>query len=114
MIDSYAFGQMVINGKQYTSDVILYPDGRIQRSWWRREGHTLSSKDIVDLIQSKPEVIVAGTGSSGLMRPAAKLEELLADKGIAFIAKPSKKAAETFNSLTKQGKKVGGCFHLTC
>jgi len=34
MIESYSFGQMVIDGQEYTSDLIIFPD-RINSSWWR-------------------------------------------------------------------------------
>ena len=46
-IDSYHFGQIIINGKKYTSDVIIFPD-RVQGDWWRNESHELSLKDIAE------------------------------------------------------------------
>ncbi len=45
MINSYRFGKIVVNGRNYSSDVIVFPD-RIQGSWWRHKGHELSLKDI--------------------------------------------------------------------
>ncbi len=35
-IDHYVFGKMVVDGKTYTSDLIVYPD-RVDPSWWRPE-----------------------------------------------------------------------------
>jgi hypothetical protein len=32
IVDSYQFGQVVINGKKYTSDVIIFPD-RVKKNW---------------------------------------------------------------------------------
>ncbi len=66
-IDSCSFGTLVINGKTYTDDLIIYLDGKIDRPWWRKQGHQLSINDIRDLIDSAPEAIVAGTGVSGGM-----------------------------------------------
>ena len=43
-IDSYSFGRIVINGKTYTSDVIIFPD-KVDASWWRKEGHLLQLAD---------------------------------------------------------------------
>ena len=61
-IDAYSFGRIVINGREYDSDVLIYPDGRIDAAWWRNEGHVLAESDIADLIRSQPETIIAGTG----------------------------------------------------
>jgi len=113
MIDSSSFGQMVIDDIMYTSDLIIYPDRRVTDSWWRQSGHRLSSVDIDGLIKSNPEVIVAGTGVNGLMKPEKELEKLLDQKGIKFIAEPTPKAAEIYNRFLSK-KQVGACFHLTC
>ncbi|MBU4185615.1 MAG: hypothetical protein KKI12_01150 [Proteobacteria bacterium] len=113
MIESYSFGSIVVDGKKFTSDLIIYPDGRIEASWWRKAGHRLAIDDIDELIKSGPEVIVAGTGSSGLMKPEKELEKLLQQKGIEFISVLSRKAVEIYNDLSSK-KNVGACFHLTC
>lgn len=113
MIDSFAFGTMVIDGRQYHSDLIVYPDGRIQDAWWRARGHVLSLADIVDLVGMRPEVIVAGMGVNGLMKPEAGLGENLAGKGIRLMAAPNKAAVGWFNDLYAK-KTVGACFHLSC
>lgn len=113
MIDNCAFGVMVINGKTYTSDLIIYPDGRIVDHWLRKNGHQLSSDDIDSLIESKPEVIVAGMGISGRMQPEPELKGLLHDKNISLIAEPNDKAIRTFNALLDT-KRISACFHLTC
>jgi len=113
MIESYAFGSIVVDGRKFTSDLIIYPDGRIEVSWWRKSGHRLASDDIGELIRSEPDVIIAGTGSSGLMKPEKELEKVLQQKGIEFISVPSRKAVEIYNDLSSK-KNVGACFHLTC
>ena len=113
MIDSYAFGSIAVDGKKFTSDLIIYPDGHIDAFWWRRAGHKLASNDIDELIKSKPEVIIVGTGSSGLMKPEKELEKLLQQKGIELISTLSRKAVKIYNDLSSK-KLVGACFHLTC
>ena len=113
MINSSSFGQMVIDEIIYTSDLIIYPDGRVTDSWRRQSGHRLASIDIDGLIQSNPEIIVAGTGVNGLMKPEKELERLLHQKGITFIAEATPKAAEIYNRFLSE-KQVGACFHLTC
>jgi hypothetical protein len=112
-IDSCEFGSIVIDGRKYTSDLIIYPDGRVETSWRRRFGHRLSGDDIGELIASGPDVIVAGTGLSGLVKPEEELEELLHNMAIEFFPAPNQQALEIYNELSTK-KKVGACFHLTC
>ena len=113
MIESFAFGFMVINGTKYSSDLVIYPDGQVEDLWRRKQGHRLSSDDIDRLIKSEPEIIVAGTGVSGLMKPEKRLEKLLNQKGIKFISQPNQKAIQVYNNLCLNNR-VGACFHLTC
>jgi hypothetical protein len=112
-IDSYSFGRIVVNGTEHTSDIIIYPDGRVQDSWWRRSGHCLSQADIGDLVASGPELIIAGTGASGLMKPDSGLADSLEQEGIEFMALPCSEAAALYNELSRS-RRVGACFHLTC
>jgi hypothetical protein len=112
-IETSSFGLMVINGKEYRSDLIVCPDGRVEDSWWRGSGHRLTADDINGLIESAPEVIIVGTGVNGMLRPAPGLAELLSEKEIELIPLSNQKAVECFNELSSE-KKVGACFHLTC
>ena len=69
MIDTYSFGCMVIDGKRYTKDLIILPDGGIDHPRWRKTGHALEVSDVQDVIAASPEILVVGTGSPGLMQP---------------------------------------------
>ena len=115
MIDSYEFGVIVIKGKRYTSDVIIFPD-RVLDGWWRREGHRLYIEDLKEVFgaEPQPEVLVVGTGYSGLMRVSPRVEETLRGNGIKLIAQPTKQACQTYNELLKSGQRVVAAFHLTC
>ncbi len=113
MIESFAFGFIVINGKKYISDLVIYPDGVVEDSWRRRSGHRLSTGDINRLIKSEPEVIIAGAGVNGLMKPEKQLVKLLNKKGIKFISQPNQEAIKAYNNLLSKNR-VGACFHLTC
>ena len=114
MIDRCAFGSIVIDGQQYNSDLIIYPDGQIVDNWWRSSGHRLTLNDITDLVNAQPEYIVAGTGVSGQMRPEPSLKDALAGKGIVLLAEPNQKAMLLYNEKCSGGQRVGACFHLTC
>jgi hypothetical protein len=113
VIKSYSFGRMTIDGRNYTKDVIIYPDKTVLSPWWRNQGHVLEIEDLRELIASAPEIIICGTGAMGVMRPAPGLKEYLAAQNIEFIAQKSSAAVETYNQMSID-RKVGGCFHLTC
>ncbi len=112
-IESCSFGTLVINGKPYTDDLIIHPDGKILKPWRRKRGHRLSMDDLRELIDSAPAVIVVGTGVSGGVIPDRNLEEDLSKLAIEFIAAPNEKAIKVFNELVPK-KRVGAGFHLTC
>jgi len=112
MIESYDFGRIVINGKKFGSDVIIFAD-RIDGNWWRREGHTLSVDDLKEIVEAKPEVLVVGTGYSGLMKIHPETERYLKSLGIELIAAKTEKACKIYNDLSKS-RKVVAALHLTC
>jgi hypothetical protein len=112
MIDSYDFGRIVINGKRYNSDLIVFSD-RVRDGWWRKEGHRLHVEDLKDVLEFKPEVLVVGTGYSGLMRIPLETRKYVESEGIEFLAQKTAEACETFNRLVKS-RKVVAALHLTC
>lgn len=113
MIESFSFGDMVIKGRRYTSDLFIFPDGRIQDRWWRKHGHLLAREDVEVLVAAKPGMIIAGTGVNGLMKPEPSLAGYLHEKGIEFLAGPNDKAVEWYNERYGN-ENVGACFHLSC
>jgi hypothetical protein len=112
MIEFYDFGKIVIDGKEYSSDVIIYPD-RVEASWWRKVGHELCLDDIKDVFTEKPDVLVVGTGYSGLMRVLPEVEEALREKGIELKVERTKRACDVYNELSRS-RKVIAALHLTC
>jgi len=115
LINSYKFGRLVIDGKSYARDVIIFPD-RILDGWWRREGHRLYVEDLKEVLDAEPqpEMLVVGTGYSGLMKVSHEVEEALRSSGIELIAQPTKQACQTFNELLTSGRSVVAAFHITC
>lgn len=114
MIESSVFGAMTIDGRTYSSDLLIYPGGRVDDCWWRAQGHRFSQNDLESLIAADPEVIVAGTGVYGLAKIDPGLSAVLSGAGIELFALRTPKAVQAFNLALAQGRKVAGCFHLTC
>jgi len=112
-IDHYSFGEIIINGKKYTSDLIIYPD-KVMSNWWRKEGHKLHYEDIIDVIEYKPEILIIGTGAMGVMNVPRELIDKIEEIGIKVIVKRTNDACEEFNKLIREGRKVVAALHLTC
>ena len=89
VIDSYSFGCMVIDGKQYTKDLMILPDGSIFHPWWRKTGHTLAMPDLQGAIATTPDILVVGTGNPGLMKPEGDLSLQLFDMSGRQVRKVS-------------------------
>jgi len=111
-VEHYTFGKIIIDGKSYTSDVIIYPD-HIDSSWWRKEGHLLQVVDIKDVIRMKPQILVIGTGHSGAMIVPEETISYLESHSIEIHIARTDKAAELFNKFQEEKKSVAA-LHLTC
>ena len=114
MIDAFNFGSLIIDGRKYNSDLIIYPDGRIVDGWWRKSGHRVDVDDIKDILKSKPDILVIGKGKPGLMKSSRSLREFLKENAIELIEEKTSKAVQTFNRLLKAGKDVAAGFHVSC
>ncbi len=113
MIDAFEFGTITIQGQTYTTDVMIFPDGRVADGWWRKHGHRLSMRDLETLLANDPEVIVVGAGIHGRMLPETGLQETIRDLGVELIIGPNDQAVPHFNRLVALRRTAGG-FHLTC
>jgi len=112
MIDSYSFGNIIIDGKKFIKDLIIFPE-KINSSWRRKIGHFLSEDDISEILDYKPGILIIGTGASGLMKVDDKVKEKLRSLGIESIIKKTSDAVAEYNRICKD-KKVVCALHLTC
>jgi hypothetical protein len=111
-ISHYSFGRIVIEGKNYTKDVIVFPD-RVFSPWWRKEGHLLHTEDLTEVYSAKPSVLIVGTGYNDTMRVPEEVIDALRSKGIEVQVRDTTAAVELFNKLTLE-KHVAAALHLTC
>ena len=112
IIDSYRFGLVVINGEKYTSDIIIFPD-RVRTEWWRKSSHELCLDDIVEVLTEKPEVLIVGTGESGLMRVLPEVKQAVETRGIRLIVETTDKACHTYNQFCHSRMAVAA-LHISC
>jgi len=112
IMDSYQFGEIVVNSKRYTSDVIIAPDS-VNDNWWRKRRHELCLEDIADVTAENPELLVVGTGASGLMKVLPDVKQAVEAQGIKLIEETTDKACHTYNQLCHSQRTVAA-FHITC
>lgn len=112
-IDDYKFGKMVIDGRAFTKDLIIIPDGIVE-NWWRKEGHRLFVADLAQHIdmENLAELIV-GTGRFGMMKVADEVSDFCREHGVRLIVSSTPKAVKEYNKSTEQTR-TAAAFHLTC
>jgi hypothetical protein len=111
-INSYSFGQILIDGESYTEDVIVFPD-RVRSNWWRKSGHQVCVEDLNEVLEEKPKTLIIGTGAYGAVEVLPETEAHLRAEGIRLIAERTAEAVRTFNKLVKTEMVAAG-LHLTC
>lgn len=108
----YSFGRINIDGQDYDSDVIIYPD-RVSGSWWRKSGHEICVEDVKEVLEFKPDLLIIGTGAYGVLKVPVRFVDALGLEGIKVWSSKTGEAVEQFNSMA--GKQtVVAALHLTC
>lgn len=112
IIDSYSFGKVVIDGREYTSDVIMFPN-RVETSWRRVDGHRLVAEDLTEVLRDLPQTLVIGTGMAGLMRVSEETISALREQGVEVLVSLTTQAVKSYNARQAVRKTVAA-LHLTC
>lgn len=131
MIEEYHFGSITIDGKTYSRDVEVRWKGAARGesslsglevlSWWRKESHLIDVEDVMRAVEQDPEMIIIGTGETGLAEVAENAQKFIKEKRIELIIDKTEEAVKTFNIMEEESeeeegkqRKVIGLFHLTC
>jgi hypothetical protein len=110
-VTGYRFGRIEVEGKEWTEDVMVLPSGAYP--WQRREGHRVHPEDLESALAHSPEVIIVGTGFSGMLRVTPEAEQAAREKGVELLPLKTAEAVEAFGELSHT-KRVCALFHLTC
>jgi hypothetical protein len=113
MINDYKFGSIIINNQEYRHDVLVSWQEDVS-DWTRKESHNISLPDIKKALAKKPDLIVVGTGESGVAQLQEKTRKEILNKGIKLVLDKTPEAIKAFNILKKKDLRVVGLFHLTC
>lgn len=110
-IDDYRFGRIVIDGQEHTKDVIVLPT-RIYPEWWRRDGHSLATEDLDDVIDELPAHVVVGAGAQGRLVPEQSAVADLQARGHTVEVLPTGEAVKRYRELDPGV--TAAALHLTC
>lgn len=110
-IDGTSFGEVVVDGKTYYSDMIVWWDGKVE---YRGKSHRLDMSEFLNLLRRKPEAIVVGRGQSGTVKILPEVFQTADDKGIDIFHDNSPKAVKIFNGLVADKKRAVALIHTTC
>ena len=116
-VNSFKFGSIVIDGKQYGYDVVILADGTVKEREANKAkfgGHIIGKAEIKELAKTKPETIIVGTGTSGMARVSLDAQLYSADANLNGVVLPSSEAIVKLNQLVDEGKRVAALIHITC
>lgn len=110
--------EVTINDQTYRfKDCQVWP-GRVKEWDWNLTGTRhrpgIQPADIDDILAHNVDVMILSRGMECMLYTWPDTEHLLRSRGIAYHIAETQQAVDLFNTLTRQGKKVGGVFHSTC
>jgi hypothetical protein len=108
---------VVIDGRTY-GDVLIANNEVVPRNkgFLRRvfgTSHKISEEEIERLLEGDVEVIVIGTGQSGVLFVDSQIIEKIKSANVELVVAKTPEAIKLFNSLAKE-KKVNALIHTTC
>ena len=109
VIQKIEFGNIIINGESFDSDITLFNDGYETKP----KSHNITKKDFEDLLLKEPEAVIISTGFSNAVKVDEKIKAIAKNENIELFILPTKDAAKKFTELSGR-KKVAAILHPTC
>lgn len=103
-IQSFSKGKVVVNGKTYTSSLIISPD-RVLEKWNPQDVTSITDSDLLQLLDCNPSIILLGTGERSVILPAKQLTSLL-DRQFHIECMNTAAAIRTYTVLISEGRNV--------
>ncbi len=118
MIEKCSPGMVIIDGKEYTSDLLVVPPSpveadegrqtllidRIVCPWKRKADLVVTLADLTEIIPAWPKVLIIGTGFSDQMKLVQEVRTVLSNRNINVIAFPTDQACEAYNEMAASAK----------
>jgi uncharacterized protein len=100
----YGDGYVSINHQRFDHAVVVAP-GRDIEAWEPTSFDALTPAHFEAILQSKPEIVILGTGNR-LRFPKPDLTRALAARGVGLEVMDTKAACRTYNILAAEGRQV--------
>jgi len=110
LIQAYRDQQIIINERTHISSLIVLPDQLIP-DWPVNDHRQLTETHFDDLLETKPDLVLLGTGITQQF-PPAKLYRSLIDAGIGMEIMTTAAACRTYNILAAEGRRVAAALIL--
>ena len=107
-IDVYNYGNFIIDGRRYTSDIKIM---RKQVIFWEAEYNNMTLDNVRDIVMSSPEVIIIGTGFSGMLKVPPVVREYIEKRNVELIIEKTQEACRLYNELSNI-KEVAAIIHI--
>jgi uncharacterized protein len=111
MIRSISADEIRIGNDAFDHTIALTAD-TVLDDWPQKPVAELTEADFALFLDSKPEIMVLGTGQSNIFVPR-ELVFVMARRGVGFEVMNSAAAARTFNVLAGEGRRVAAVLYLS-
>ncbi len=112
-IEIYLFGKIKINEKIYKEDLVIFPNKTISK-FTPKDSHFLTLNDLKEVFDSKPKILIIGTGYFGFVKLSEEVLEYCKHSKIELIELKNEEAVEKYNSLCEKESNLVLAIHLTC
>lgn len=116
-IEKTGFGEITVGGKKYTCDVQIRADGKVRK---RKKSlakelygssHVIGPAELEKVCKGDPEVVVIGTGMSGMAKLSEDALPYLQQRCIKCEVLTTPEAAAAYNQA---GRRKAALIHVTC
>jgi len=110
-LSGYHFGRIEADGIVYEHDLAVLTTRVLE--WRRSEGHRVHPADLEPALAEAPQILIVGTGFSGILHVTEPAARLLHERGTELIAVKTPEAVEAYNDLSHT-QRACALLHLTC
>jgi hypothetical protein len=120
LITHLSWGHMEVTIDGHASrfkDCKVWQGGAKEWDWHLTDTHHhpgIQPADIEELLAHDMDVPILSCGMERLLHTCPETERLLRARGLEYHIVETQQAVALFNTLARQGKKVGGLLHSTC
>jgi hypothetical protein len=116
-IDKTKFGSITVGGEKYDYDILIRLNGKVEKRKKKLSkevfgtSHTISFAEAEFVYQTGAEMVIIGTGQSGMVGLSDEAAEYFQQKQCKVELLPTPEAIERWN---KAKGSIIGLFHITC